>query len=435
MEPITVGVVCIGILLVLLIFGFHIAICMGVAGLIGFTILTGWQPAMTLAASQAFSVCSNYDYSVIPLFMLMGLVIYTSGLAYKIYDAMYRWFGRLPGGLMIATTFAAGVFAAASGSSIAAAVTFAKIGVPEMMRRKYHGGLACGAVAAAGTQSAMIPPSGLMVLYAIITEQSIGKCLMAGLLPGILSNLIYVGMVYCLAVWKPNLLPRGPSSTMKEKLTALKTVWAIPLIGVVVLGGLYTGFFTPTEAAGIGAFAAIAVAMISVGFRRVKIWESLTSTLGASVMVFTILVGAFIFGSFLATSRLPIELAEVATGSGLSRFWILLMILAMYFIMGTFMSSTAMVVITMPVVFPIITSLGYDPIWFGVIIIKMCEIGVITPPVGLNVYAVKGAVGDAVTLQDIFKGTAPFLAMDILTLAILIAFPSISLLIPNAMGK
>lgn len=433
MDPIIVGIIGIAILIILLVFGFHIAICMGVAGLIGFIILNGWQPAITLAASQAFSVASNYDYSVIPLFMLMGLAVYTSGLANDIYDAMYRWFGKLPGGLMIATTFAAGIFGAASGSSIAAAVTFTKIAVPEMMKRGYHGGLACGAVAAAGTQSAMIPPSGLMVLYAILTEQSIGKCLMAGLLPGILSNLIYVGMVFGMALWKPKLLPRGASFSRKEKLRSLKNIWTIPLIGIIVLGGIYIGFFTPTEAAGIGAFMAILVSIISVGFKKAKIWDSLVNTLGPSVMIFTILIGAFIFGSFLATSRVPIQIAEIATGSGLSRFWILIIIIVMYFILGTFMSSTAMVVITMPVVFPIITSLGYDPIWFGVIIIKMCEIGVITPPVGLNVYAVKGAIGESVKLEDIFKGTFPFLLMDILTLAILIAFPSISLLIPKAM--
>ncbi len=434
MEPVTVGFLAILILLVLLALGFHIAVCMGTAGIIGFSILMGWQPAMSLAASQAFAVCSNYSYSVIPLFMLMGLIVFSSGLANYIYEAMYRWFGRLPGGLMIATTAAAGVFAAASGSSIAGAVTFAKISVPEMIKRKYHGGLACGSVAAAGAQSALIPPSGLMVLYAIITEQSIGKCLMAGLLPGILSNFLFIVMVFSIAIYKPVLLPRGPVSSMKQKVDSLKMAWPAPLIVVLVLGGLYLGVFTPSEAAGIGVFLAFLVALFTVGLKKINLGQALRQTLSATVMIFTILIGAFIFGSFLAISRLPAVAVEFVTISGIDRIWVLLLILLILLIMGTFMSSTAMVVLIMPVAFPVIVSLGYDPIWFAVITIKMVEVGVITPPVGLNVYAVKGAVGDAVSLVDIFKGIVPFLIMDFITIGILIAFPSISLLLPNAMA-
>lgn len=433
MEPITIGIIVCVIMLVMLLSGVHIAVSMGLAGIIGFAWLAGWEPAISLAASQAYSVCSDYSYSVIPLFMLMGLVIFNSGIAKDLYDAMNRWFGRLPGGLLVATTIAGAFFGAASGSSIAAAVTFAKISVPEMIRLKYHGGLACGSVAAIGTLSAMIPPSGLMVLYAIITEQSIGKCLLAGFIPGILTAFMYCLAVLAIAKWKPELLPKGPSFTMKEKMASMKRVGAVPLIGVVVLGGLFFGFFTPTEAAAVGAFTAIIFAAIRMGVKKMQFMKAVTETLGPTVMIFIILVGAFIFSSFLAASQLPVAMADIVTNSGLHRMTVLTLILAIFFILGMFMSSTAMVVIMLPVVFPIIANLGFEPIWFGVIIIKMTEIGVITPPVGLNVYAVKSAVGDVVTMEDIFKGIAPFLIMEIITLAILVMFPILSMLIPNMM--
>jgi len=437
MDSVMVGFLGIAILLVMMALGFQIAVCMGVSGIIGFTMLVGFKAGLHLAATQAFSVCSNYSYTVIPLFMLMGLIIYSSGLARDVYDAMERWVGRLRGGLMMATTAAAAVFGAANGSSIAASVTFTKISIPEMIRLGYHRGLACGSIAAAGTLSAIIPPSALLVIYAILTEQSIGKCLMAGIIPGLLTTVAYMLLIWFIAIVKPEMIPRGQSHTIGEKLTSLKSVWPLPLIGFVVLFGLYTGIFTPTEASAIGAFMAIMIPMVYKSKRSnisQILKESAAGTLGSSVMIFTILIGAFIFSSFLAVSRVPLVLAELAINSGLSRIFILLLILVMFFIMGTFMSATAMLVVTMPIVFPIITTLGYDPIWFAIISVKMAEFGVMTPPVGLNVYAVKGAAPAEVRLEEIFKGVFPFIGVEVLVMAILIAFPEIVLLIPNAMN-
>ena len=435
MEPITVGIISVFILLLFMAMGFHIAVCMGLAGIISFVLLVGFQPAMHLSATQAFTVCSKYDFSVIPLFMLMGLVLYSSGIARNIYDAMYKWFGRLPGGMMIATIFSSAVFGAVNGSTIAAAVTFTKIGAPEMIRMKYNPGLACGSIAASGALSTLIPPSALMVMYAIIAEQSIGKCLMAGVLPGIISTLLYVGLVISIAIIKPELLPRGPSSTFRDKIITLKSTWEIPLLAIIVLGGLYTGIFTATEAAGIGAFVAILFGLFKKNEIKntVMLKNALNSTISGTVMIFIILIGAFIFSSALAISQLPVYITELTINSGLSRIWILILIALMNIIMGTFMSTTAVLVITTPIVLPVIISLGYDPIWFGVITIKLCELGVLTPPVGLNVYAVKGAIGPSVSLEEIFKGVMPFLAIEILSLVLFIAFPWISLVVPNAM--
>lgn len=436
MDPIVIGLVSILILLIFMALGFHISVCMGLSGIIGFSMIVGFKPAMHLAVSQAFSVCSNYEFSVIPLFMLMGLIIYSSGIANTLYDAMQKLFGRFPGGLLLATIFASAVFGAANGSTIAAAVTFTKIGAPEMIKKKYSPKIACGAIAASGTLSILIPPSTLMVIYAIITEQSIGKCLIAGVIPGIITMFMYVILVWGMAIWKPHLLPRGPVSTFKEKMLSLKSIWEIPVLVIFVLGGLYSGVFTATEAGAIGAFLALIVAIIAARKRNIykMINESLNSTMGGTIMIFVILIGAFIFSSFLSVSRLPVAMTEVIGNSGLNKIYIVLLILLMLFVLGTFMSSTAVMVITMPIVLPIITSLGYDPIWFSVISIKMCEIGVLTPPVGLNVYAVKGAIGAQVPLEDIFKGVMPFLFVEAISVILFVAFPSITLFLPNAMN-
>jgi len=338
---------------------------------------------------------------------------------------------------MISTTLAAAVFGAANGSSLASCVTFTKIGVPEMIRLGYHRGLACGSIAAAGTLSAIIPPSALIVIYAIVTEQSIGKCLLAGVIPGLLTTLAYIILIWFIAKYKPNVIPKGQSYTIKEKFISSKKIWPVPLIGIIVLAGLFLGIFTPTEAGAVGAFFALMIPLLfirsnlSTKFQMVK--ESLKGTLGTAVMIFTILIGAFIFSSFLAVSRVPTEVANFVGNCGLSRIYILVLILVMYFIMGTFMSATAMLVITLPIVFPIITSLGYDPIWFSIISVKMAEFGVMTPPVGLNVYAVKGSAPPEVQLEEVFKGVLPFIAVEVGVMAILIAFPEIVLLIPNAM--
>ena len=436
MEPLTVGLIAIGLLLTMIFIGFHVFVAMGLVGLLGFYFITGnWPGAGALAASTAYSVGATYEFSVIPLFILLGMVIYESGMGTSIYDAMYRWVGRLPAGLAVATTFAVAFFSAVSGSSLACAVTFSKLAIPEMVKRGYHKGIACGLIAGAATQDSLIPPSALLVIYAILTEQSIGKCLMAGMLPGILSCLLYVVAEVILATIKPEWMPKGPIFTMKEKLESLKGAWQIPLLAVLILGAIYAGICTPTEAAAVGTFMAMVIAVFAVGISRLKLPQSLRNTGMTSAFLYAVLIGAFIFGSFMAVSQIPAEMSHIIGASGLSREMVLFIIIVIYTVLGCFMSATAMIVVTMPIFFPIVMSLGYDPIWFGIVVVKMAGIGMMHPPVGLCVYAVKATVGDLVTLGDVFKGGLIFLLMDYISLFFIIYFPWLSLYLPNMMIK
>ncbi len=299
MEPITVGFAAIVALFAMLLLGFHVFVAMGLVGFVGFGILTNsFSAAGSLAISTAHSVASTYEFSVIPLFILLGMVVYESGMATSIYDAMYRWLGRLPAGLAISTTLAVAFFSALSGSALASAVTFGKMAVPEMIKRGYHKGLAAGIVAAAATQDALIPPSGLLVIYAIMTEQSIGKCLIAGTVPGLLGCLGYAVEALIIAKIKPNWMPKGPSFTFKEKVESLRGAWQIPLLAVLVLGAIYSGVCTPTEAAAVGTFLSMVVAFYYVGLRKLRLPQSLQETVSSSTMIFAILIGAFIFSSF-----------------------------------------------------------------------------------------------------------------------------------------
>jgi tripartite ATP-independent transporter DctM subunit len=348
---------------------------------------------------------------------------------------MYRWVGRLPAGLAIATIFAVAFFSALSGSAMASAVTFGKLAVPEMINRGYHRALASGLVAAAATQDALIPPSALMVIYAIMTEQSVGKCLIAGMLPGLLGCLAYAVMCLIIARIRPAVMPKGPSFTFKEKMESLRGSWQIPLLAVLVLGAIYSGICTPTEAAAVGTFLATIVAASFVGFKKLKLAASLRETVSSSTMIFTILIGAFIFSSFMSVSRIPVQISDFIKISGISRDLVLIAIIIVYTILGCFMAASAMIVVTLPIFFPIITSLGYDPIWFGVVVVKMAGIGQLTPPVGLVSYAVKGAVGDLVKLEEVFKGAMLFLIMDYIVLALIIMYPWITLVLPHMMAK
>jgi C4-dicarboxylate transporter DctM subunit len=436
MEPSVVGLIAIVMLVAMLFLGFHVFVAMGLVGLVGFWLITGnLEGTGALAASTAYSVGATYEFSVIPLFILLGMVIYESGMATAIYDAMYRWVGRLPAGLAIATTFAVAFFSAVSGSSLACAVTFSKLAIPEMVNRGYHKGLACGLVAGAATQDSLIPPSALLVIYAILTEQSIGKCLMAGMLPGILSCLLYVVVEVFVAKIKPEWMPKGPSFTMKEKLESLRGAWQIPLLAVLILGAIYSGVCTPTEAAAVGTFMAMVIGFGSVGLSRLKLPQSLRNTVTSSAFLYAILIGAFIFSSFMAVSQIPTQMSDMIKASGVSREMVLFIIIVIYTILGCFMSATAMVVVTMPIFFPIMMSLSYDPIWFGVVVVKMAGIGMLTPPVGLSVYAVKATVGDMAKLEEVFKGAMIFLVMDFISLAFIIFFPWLSLYLPNMMIK
>ena len=449
MESTLVGLLGIVVLLILVFMSFHVAICMGVVGVVGAYFILGFNPALVLLNRVPFSTSCSFDFAVIPLFMVMGLVVYQGGLVGDIYEFLHRTLARARGGLMIATMIAAGFFGACSGSSIAAAVTFSKISVPEMIKRKYHRGFACGGVAAVGTQSALIPPSGLLIIYAIVTEQSVGKMLMAGFLPGILSNLLYCVAVFLVARVRPEWVPGGGKGyTWAESKKYMTWVWPLPLLMLLVLGMIYFGVCTPSEAAALGASLAIVICTAVTLFkgyaageklsvwgavRRINLGAAFTSATSSSAMIFFILIGAFIFGRFIALSGVPVLISETISGLDVNRWVVYLGFVLVWLVLGTFMSATAIIVIIMPVILPALEVLGFNIIWFGIIAAKLSEIAMITPPVGMNLYAVKGAVGDTASFGEIVYGTLAFLATDIVTLFLLTVFPIISLLLPQAM--
>ena len=352
MEPSLIGIIGVVALVVTLFLGFHVAVSMGIVGIVGFWMITGNVLATgSFAVSTAYSVASSDDFIVLPLFMLLGAIILTSGMGNSIYEAVYRWLSRLPAGLAISTTVAVAIFSAVSGSSLACAITFSKVSIPEMIKRGYDKAFSAGLVAAAATQDSLIPPSGLLVLYAILTEQSIGKCLMAGFLPGILSILLYIVVILILKRVKPRWFGMAPSFSMKERMESLKGAWQIPLLAVLVLGATYTGVTTATEAAAVGTFMAIVLGIGIVGLRRLRIREGLITTITSSGMLFAIIIGSFIFGGFLNITRLPAKLSELVAMAGLSKWIIFLIIIGIYTILGMIMSATAFLVATMPIIF------------------------------------------------------------------------------------
>ena len=429
----TAGLVGLGILVILLFSGLHVGLVIGLVGFLGMAYLSGGSAALGVLRTVPYTTVASYGMSIVPLFILMGSFSFHSGLSTDLYWTTYRWLGRLPGGLAMATVFACAGFAAASGSSLATAATLGTVALPEMRRYKYDDRLATGSIAAGGTIGILIPPSVVLVIYAILTEQSIGKLFLAGFIPGVLEAVFYVATIYILCKHNPLLGPVGAKTSFKEKVISLKNTWGIIVLFALVMGGIYTGIFSPTEAAGIGAMGAF---LFALGRRKLT-WQNFTASImetgKATSMTFLILIGAMFFGYFLAVTRLPFTMAEFASGLAVNRYIILMAILAIYFFLGCIMSSIAMVLLTVPIFFPVIVALGFDPIWFGIIIVRVVEIGVITPPVGLNVYIIYGVAKD-VPLYTIFRGVIPFLIADFCHVALLIMVPQISLFLPSLMN-
>ncbi|MFC1868829.1 TRAP transporter large permease subunit [Thermodesulfobacteriota bacterium] len=432
-DPLNAGFLGIALLLVLLFSGMPIALAMGLVGFLGMAYVNGLMPGLNVMGTTAHTISSSYSMSVVPLFVLMGAFCYHAGLSKELYYAVYRWIGHFPGGLAMATIGACASFAAVSGSSVATTATMGMVALPEMKRYKYDTGLAAGCIAAGGSIGILIPPSVILVLYGILTEQSIGKLFAAGFIPGILEALFYMFTIYILCKRNPLLGPKGERADFKQRIRSLRATWGVVVLFVIVIGGIYMGVFTPTEAAGAGAFGAL---IFSLGRRRLN-WktfrDSLEETSKTTAMVFLILIGAALLGYFLAVTRLPFELSTFVSELNVNRYIILGMIILLYLILGAIMSSLAMIVLTVPIIFPVIETLGFDPIWFGILIVRVVEIGQITPPVGINVYVLKGVAKD-LTLQGIFKGVLPFLIADICHVALLIAVPQIATFLPGLMG-
>ena len=432
MTATALGIAGLAALFILLTLRMPVGIAMLLVGFVGFGFANGWSSALALLASEPFVISSNYNLIVIPLFILMGNLATISGMSRDLYAAAYAWVGHWRGGLASATIAACSGFAALSGSSVAAALTMGQVALPEMRRYKYDPKLATGCIAAGGTLGILIPPSTGFVIYAILTEESIGRLFLAGVFPGLLLTALFILAIYVQTRIKPELGPAGVAVSLGQRLRA--TLNAGFMIGIVILtiGGIYAGVFTPTEAAGVGAFLALLLAL----FRRKLSLDAISPILLQSVrttaLVFLILIGAFVFSPFLALTHFASNLLEIVTGFDLPAYVVLLLILSLYIVLGMFLEGFAMLVLTIPIVHPLILALGFDPIWFGVLIVIVLEMGLISPPVGVNVYVVKG-IADDVSMGQIFLGILPFWIAMAVGLVILIIFPQITLFLPNSM--
>ena len=431
MSPVTIGLLGVAAMSLLLLAGMRIAYATALCGLAGLVLLRGADAAAGLAGLMPYAETARYTLIVLPLFVLMGFLAYYAGITSDVYRTARQWLGHLPGGLAIATVVGCAGFAAACGASTASAAVMGRVALPELKKYGYDIKVAVGCVAAGGTMAIMIPPSVMMVIYGFIAEQSIGALLLAGILPGVLQALTYSLMLYTRFKVNPSLGPALSGITWKDRFVSLKGTWGILALITLVMGSMYLGWATPTEAAGVGAFGALMMAM----FRRMK-WEELRSSLletaRTTAMIFAIIVGVLIFVRFLAFSGLPEALSEWVISLPVNRYIILIAILLLYLVLGMFLDGIGMLLLTVPVLLPAVDALGFHPIFFGVLVVRMIEIGLITPPVGLNVYVLKGVAADT-GMGDIFKGALWFVAVDIFNVAILVLFPEIILIIPRTM--
>lgn len=430
MSPTLIGLLGIAALFILIFSRMPIGFIMMLVGFVGFGWIVTLDAALNLLAKDLFSVFSSYNLTVIPLFVLMGQVSFHAGISTRLFNTAYRFIGHMPGGLAVAAVGACAAFSAICGSTNATAATMASATLPEMKRFDYQPGLATGVVAAGGSLGILIPPSVIFIVYGILTEQSIGKLFIAGVLPGILLTILFVITILIWAALRPDIGPRGARATFREKIVSLSGVIETLILFSIVMGGLFAGLFTPTEAGAIGAFGTIVLAVARNTLTLRGFTGALFETTRITCMILVIVAGATVFSHFLAVSRIPFDIAGWITEIQLPAAAIMFLIILIYVIGGCFIDALALIMLTVPVFYPVVLKLGYDPIWFGVIIVLITQIGVITPPVGANVYVVSGVARD-VPLEVIFQGVLPFLvAMAVMTL-LLVAFPSIALWLPS----
>jgi len=432
-NPFTVGLIGIGVLIILLFLRMPVGLVMAAVGFAGFYYLTSLEGALGILRTVPFTTAASYDLSVLPLFLLMGSFAFYSGLSERLYNSAYKLIGGAPGGLAMATVIGCSGFAAVSGSTLATAATMGMIALPEMKKYNYDPALATGVVASGGSLGILIPPSSILIIYGIITEQSIGKLFMAGVFPGLILASLFMLCIAIRVRFNKKLGPPGIKTTFSQKIASLKDSWGVLVLFVVIMGGLYLGLFTPTEAAGVGAFGAFLFTAFTRRLTKKNLIAAVTETMRSTAMIFVIVIGAMIFGYFLAISRVPFQLASFVGDLQVPPTVILICILVVYLLLGCIMDTLAMVILTVPIFYPVIVKLGFDPIWFGVIMVLVSEMGVITPPVGMNVYVIHG-VAKEVPLFTIFKGIVPFLCMMVLCIILVVMFPQIALYLPRLMG-
>ncbi len=432
MSPEMIGILGIVLMFILLAMGMYIGMAMALVGFLGLCFLVGWDSGLSILGMTPLAEGSSYTLSVIPLFVLMGQFAFISGISSDIYKTVHAWMGRFRGGLAMATICACAGFAAVCGSSLATGATMGMVAIPEMDKYKYNQKLSTGCVAAGGTLGILIPPSIGFVIYGILTQESIGRLFMAGILPGILLAVLFILTIYIQCLINPEMGPRGEATTWNQKFKSLSGTWGILVLIFIVMGGLYMGIVTPTEAAAVGAFGSFLIALFKGKLSISTLFQCLIETGKTTAMIFLIIIGANIFSSFLGLARIPMGLADFVAGLDLPKMVILAAIILIYVAMGCVMDCYAIMILTVPIIFPVIEALQFDPIWFGVLMVIVLEVGLITPPVGLNVFVLKAAA-PTVPLTVIFRGIVPFLLAAILVIVIITIFPEIATFLPSRM--
>ena len=429
MSEFSIGMIGTAALLLFVFAGVRVFIVAAMVGIFGTVAIIGWKAGAAISGTVPHSKSINYALSVLPMFILIGFIAYHGGLTHALFRAAKNWFGWVPGGLAVASVFATAGFAAVSGASTATAAVFSRVAIPHMLAHGYDRRLAAGVVAAGGTLASLIPPSAILVIYAIIVEESVGTLILAGFVPGVVSAIIYAMLIIGQCMWKPELGRALPHSSVKEKIASVPGTIPIFVVVAVIFYSMYSGTATPTEAGALGAFVVLVVALAK-GMKWASLKEALLETAKLTVMIFALIWGVLIFVRFLGYAGLPVAFAEWIVTLDFPPVVIMIFILLGYAVLGMFMDAIGMLLLTLPVVHPAVIALGYDPIWFGIIVVKMCEVCLITPPVGLNCYVV-AAVRPDIPLGDVFRGIGPFFVADAATIALFLAFPGIVLWLPN----
>ena len=434
MSNIEIGVAGIAIALALIALRVPIGVALGLVSIIGIGEMTSMRVAWGMISATPFDFAGTWELTAAPMFLFMGYLCTTTNMTQGLFHAMRLYLARLPGGLAVSSVMASAFFAAASGSSVATSAAMSRIAVPEMLKHNYDKGLATGTVAASGTLGSLIPPSVLLVLYGVYAQVSVGQLFMAGFIPGVLSALLYIAMIMVRTKLNPSLAGNtNVRSSWDEKWDAFKDIWPLPLLIGSVLGGIFLGIFSPTEAGAVGTTIAALIALARRTLTVSAIREALISTAVSTASIFIILIGSLFFTRFLAMSGVPAAFSEIILGVSTETWWIILAVAVIYLVLGMFIDSIGLLLLTLPLILPLVEGADLNLIWFGIIVVKLLEVGLVTPPIGLNVYVIKGALGNSVTLSEVFKGVTWFIVMDIVALLLIVLIPALSLYLPQRM--